>query len=263
MTAMAHHPDHDAVAAEVRSWFRTSLPEIGFVVEERWFGVLSELGADEVRVILDVAAPEDVAPALADLAFREPASATTLWVDDPARDVLLRGALEAAGYRTTTATTHLALVGAIAAEAGPDGLVLEQVGPDRLEEWASVKLRCFGDTEDEPRAEQLAAEVRLRSGEASMAAHHLALLDGEPVGVLAYYEGQDQLVFNLGTRVPFRHRAIAQSVLARWAAACEAAACRSAIINAHVGGRPEALYRRIGFVDEVYWYQTYQRVRDR
>jgi hypothetical protein len=36
-----------------------------------------------------------------------------------------------------------------------------------------------------------------------------------------------------------------------------ASGCRSLIINAEDGGRPAELYRRLGFVDEIYWYQKY------
>jgi ribosomal protein S18 acetylase RimI-like enzyme len=65
-------------------------------------------------------------------------------------------------------------------------------------------------------------------------------------------------VFILGTRAPFRHRGIAQAMLARWAASSSAAAgSRSLLINATDGGAPAALYRRLGFTDEVYWYSKY------
>lgn len=33
------------------------------------------------------------------------------------------------------------------------------------------------------------------------------------------------------------------------------------MINATDGGRPAELYRRMGFVDEVYWYQAYELAR--
>ena len=65
-------------------------------------------------------------------------------------------------------------------------------------------------------------------------------------------------MFILVTRVPYRHQGIAQAMLGRWARAGVAAGCRSLIINAQDGGRPAALYRRLGFVDEAYWYQKYE-----
>jgi GNAT superfamily N-acetyltransferase len=84
---------------------------------------------------------------------------------------------------------------------------------------------------------------------------------GESVAVLAYYRGSDQLVFNLGTRVPYRRQGIAQAMLERWADAGTASGCRSLIINATDGGRPAELYRRMGFADEIYWYQKYELAR--
>jgi ribosomal protein S18 acetylase RimI-like enzyme len=68
-------------------------------------------------------------------------------------------------------------------------------------------------------------------------------------------------VFNLGTRVPFRHRGIGQAMIAHWAGAGMADLCRSLIINATDGGAPAALYRRIGFTDEIYWYRKYALAR--
>ena len=79
--------------------------------------------------------------------------------------------------------------------------------------------------------------------------------------MLAYYRGRDQLVFNLATRVPYRHRGIAQAMLTRWVEAGTARGSRSLIINAAEGGRPAELYRKMGFVDEIHWYQTYEFAR--
>ena len=130
-----------------------------------------------------------------------------------------------------------------------------------LEEWATVKLRCFGDTESAPAPGRLAQEVASRRAELALAECQLGLLGGQSVAVLAYYRGPDQLVFNLGTRVPYRHQGIAQAMLTRWVDAGTASGCRSLMINATEGGRPAELYRKMGFVDEIYWYQTYEFAR--
>ena len=112
-----------------------------------------------------------------------------------------------------------------------------------------MKLQAFGDTETAPRPDHLAAEISARRAELALTGHQLGLLDGKPVAVLAYYRGApDQLVFNLGTRVPYRHRGIAQAMLARWVDAGVASGCRSLIINAEDGGAcravPQARVRR-------------------
>ncbi|MGH3273067.1 MAG: GNAT family N-acetyltransferase, partial [Streptosporangiaceae bacterium] len=95
-----------------------------------------------------------------------------------------------------------------------------------------------------------------RRRELPLAEYQLGVLDGESAAVLAHYPGEDDLVFILGTRTPYRHRGIAQAMLARWADGTMGS--RSQVINASDGGAPAALYRRLGFTDEVYWYSAYE-----
>ena len=247
------------MAQEIRGWFTTSAPEIGYEVGEHWYGYLSELSESTARLILVIDDPGALPAALAEARTASGNRELTIWVDDRERAARLDGALRDCGGQTDHATTHLALVGAMASHAGPENLEVEAVGEARLEEWASVKLRCFGDTEAAPPPDQLAGEVAAHRAELALTEHQLGLLGGEPVAVLACYAGTpDQLVYNLGTRVPYRHRGIAQAMLARWVDAGLALGCRSLIINADDGGRPAALYRRLGFVDEIYWYRQYE-----
>jgi GNAT superfamily N-acetyltransferase len=252
------HPEHGAVASEVGGWFTTSAPEIDYQVSEHWYGFQSQLSPTETRLILRVDDPEDVAPALAAATTASETRTLTIWVDDRARAARLDAALRNCGSQPGDATTHLALVGPMTARAGPEHLTIESVGGARLEEWAAVKLQSFADTEAAQAPDRLAQEVAIRRSELALAECQIGLLDGEPVAVIAYYRGPDQLVFNLGTRVPFRHQGIAQAMLAHWVAAGTAEGCRSLIINATDGGRPADLYRRLGFVDEIYWYQKYE-----
>jgi ribosomal protein S18 acetylase RimI-like enzyme len=86
-----------------------------------------------------------------------------------------------------------------------------------------------------------------------------ARIEGESVAVAAFYEGDDRFIFVLGTRVPFRHRRIGRALLAHVVHDPAASGCRSAVINADEGGRPEALYRRLGFTDEVHWRRPWTR----
>ena len=252
------HPEHDAVAREVRGWFTTSAPEIGYEVSEHWYGYQSDLSPVQARVILRVDEPDQVPAALADASVASGMSALTIWVDDRERAARLDVALRDRGCQPREATTHLALVGPVTGRAGPGHLVIERIDDASLEKWATVKLQSFGDTESAPAPDRLAQEVAARRDELALAECQLGLLDGEGVAVLAYYRGRDQLVFNLATRVPYRHRGIAQAMLTRWAEAGTASNCRSLIINAADGGRPAELYRRMGFVDEIYWYQRYE-----
>ncbi len=245
------------MAREVAGWFTASAPEIGYEASKLWYGYQSDLGPGGMRVILRVGEPGQVPAALADAAASG-AGTLTIWVDDRERAALLDGALRSAGCRPGDATTHLALVGPMTGRSEPGRLVVRSVDETGLPEWATVKLQSFGDTESAPAPGRLAEEVAVRRSEAALAECQLGLLGDERVAVLAYYHGPDQLVFNLGTRVPFRHRGIAQAMLAHWVDAGMAGGCRSLIINATDGGAPAALYRRIGFTDEIYWYRKYE-----
>ena len=251
------HPDHDALALEMRSWFTTSSLEINYEVTQHWYGFLrNPEGPIGPRLILNIDDPLEVATALHEAQTSCVGQILTVWVDDHERGELLDGTLRAVGCRSIKATTHLALVGSLRAKPGPSNLRIESVDDARLEEWAITKIKSFDDREEQPNRERIAVEMSTRRAEMALTQLQLARLDGEPVGVLAFYVGTDQLVFNLGTRVPFRHRGIAQAILSHWAEG--GGNCRSLIINADDPGRPQELYRSIGFVDEIYWYQKYE-----
>lgn len=259
------HPHHHTVARVVAGWFTDPVPEIGYEVAERWWGYHCRIRSmpDRSRVILRVEDPAETVHALREI-DDERSGEVVIWVDDRSRADRLDEGLVAAGCERRNAITHLALLGDVRAGRGPSDLVVEDVviGEDpaaSLELWATVKIRAFSDKEELPGAELLSRELAIRVNEVPLAAYQIARIGGEAVAVLAHYTGRDQLVFNLGTRLPFRHRGVAQAMLARWAAAGTAQGCRSLLINAEEGGRPAELYRRLGFVDEVYWYRVYHR----
>jgi hypothetical protein len=246
------------VAREVRGWFRTSAPEIGYVVQAHWYGLVSDLGGAETRLILGIDSPGHVPAALAAVRADGPDRTVTIWVDDRERASRLDRALRENGCTAGDATTHLALVGPMSPRPVPDGLRVEIVEPAGLEEWARVKLRCFDDSEAAPSPDRIATELAARLEDLPLVEHWVGSLGREHVAVLAFYVGQDQLVFSLGTRVPYRHRGVATALLTRWVDLGTARGARSLIINAHDGGRPAELYRGLGFVDEVYWYRKYE-----
>ncbi len=253
------HPAHADVAATLRRWHTASVPEAGIVVIDTWYGYLSNAdGAGTPRVLLTVDRPDDVRAALSSARSAWEAPEYSVWVTDRVRAGRLAGALQSLGCVPVKATTHLTLVGELRARHGPDGLDLARVGPRELREWAEVKVRSFEDSEAEPTPTQLDNELTVRARGTELETLRLARLHGDAVAVLGYYEGDDQLVFNLGTRVPFRHQGIAQALLAVWVEEGKAAGCRSLTINADDPGRPAALYRRLGFTDEVYWYRRYR-----
>jgi ribosomal protein S18 acetylase RimI-like enzyme len=253
------HPDHEDVAAALRGWHTTSWPEVGVLVVETWFGFLSNADGERTpRVLLAIDRPEEVHAALVSAMAARGASEYNVWVTDRDRAARLDGALRSAGCEPMKATTHLTLVGELRAGAGIEGLEMVEVDAERLTEWARVKVRCFEDTEADPTSSQLERELSVRAAFRAVESLRLARLGDEAVGVLGYEGDVHRLVFNLGTRVPFRHQGIAQTMLAHLAAEGVGAGCRSLSINADDPGRPAELYRRLGFTDEVYWYRRYR-----
>lgn len=258
MVRVARHPEHDAVSGQVRSWYTASTPAIGLSVLPVPYGFLTDSDRDELKRLLLTEDAADRVPACLDAAADfYGASAFEVWVDDRARAERLTPALTSAGLEPVRDTVVLALVGSVRAHPGPDGLVVEDVSDlDQLRAWETIRIQGFSDAEEDPAPERLATEVAGRQAEWPICRYQLARLGAEGVAVLGHYTGRDQMVFSLATRLPFRHRGIAQSLLARWSE--EAGEhVRSRLINCDDGGRPHALYRRLGFTDEVFWHRRY------
>lgn len=250
--------EHDAVSDEIRSWFIRPTPEIGIEVDALWCGYLNNHRATNPRLILTVDDPSLVTRALDEVRARCACGPFDVHVDDRDRAAILDDMLRSSGLERGNAVTYLALVGDMLGRAGPTDLEISEVAGTALETWAAVKIKSFADDESPPAAERIANEVRIRHSEATAACYVLASLGEEDVAVLAFYRGgQDEVVFNLGTRLPWRHRGIAQTLLRYWVELPRSER-RSLIINADDGARPSQLYRRLGFRDEVYWYQTYR-----
>ena len=262
---MDRHPHHDAVAAEVARWYREPTPEMGYdLVEGRygWFHRPTSTGRGRGTVRPGVSA-EDVEALVAEAEEIVVTGSLTLELDDRVTAAAVGPALEALGFQPGTAAVHLAYLGGL--EPTPHGsarLRIDDVPPDgpALHEWATVKLQAFADSEAPPAEEDLAAELVVRRAEMAGQGRALAArVDGEPVGIAGFYEGDDRFVFVLGTRVPFRHQRIGRALLAHVVHEADGSDRRSVLINADEGGRPEALYRRLGFTDEVHWRRPWTR----
>jgi len=255
------HPEHDAVSQELHRWYNSAVPEIGLDGTAHWFGFTCMTGPSRARIVLSIGDPAQVPGALAAARDTCPAGSYLVMVDDRARAARLGPALRQHGCDYQESTTFLALTGPLTSPApGPGNLEAVVIGDGQLETWARTKLQAFADSEDPPDPKAVEAEIADRRDEQPLSEYQLARLDGQPVAVLAHYPGADDLVFILGTRIPYRRRGIAQTLLSRWAASA-AAGSRSLLINARDGGAPAALYRRLGFTDEVYWYSRYELSR--
>jgi hypothetical protein len=217
--------------------------------------------ADVRRFLLTEDAPERVAGALDAAATFYRGAAFEVRVDDRARGERVEAELLSAGWEPVQDTVVLALIGSVRASPGPDALAIEDVeDPKGLREWATVKIQGFADDERSPTPQDLQRELSAREAEWPLCRYQLARLEGRAVGILGHYTGMDQMVFNLATRVPLRHRGIAQAMLAHWTlqAVAPGQDVRSLLINCDDGGPAAALYERLGFTDEVYWHRRYR-----
>ena len=117
-----------------------------------------------------------------------------------------------------------------------------------------AKLKGFANSEADPSPDQIEAGLDLRRTELDEDGRFLmACVGNEPASVIAWYEGQDRILFHLATRVPFRNRGIAKYLLCHVLNETYESGRRSIMLYADASDTPQGLYRRLGFVDEVYW----------
>lgn len=256
------HPAHDQLADTVLGWYTASAPEMGYLKEPRRFGIYGrnphalDVRGNEV-LIRDLPAAQ--MPAfLADVRAYFAGAPVHLYLDNRASDVALGPALRAAGCSWAGAQSYLAHVGSVPAAHVVPGLTMEAVDEATLAAFAVTKLKGFANSEEEPDAASVQAEVAMRRAElADVGRFLLARMDGEPAATFAWYEDSDLFIYNLATRVPYRHRGIARWLLSDFLAQSYARGCRSVIINADTADTPIQLYRRLGFTDEIYWRGRY------
>lgn len=263
---MARHPAHDELVVEVARWYREPTPEMGYdLVEGRfgWFNRPTSTGRGRGTVRPGVAAA-DVDALVAEAQDAIALDSLELVCDDRATAAELGPVLEARGFEPGTATVFLAYVGEpdLFDGGGPDDMAIDSVPRDgeELTAWGAVKLQTFADSEEPPASDALERELAVRRAEMAGQARALAArLGGEVAAICAFYEGADRFVFLLGTRLPFRRRGIGRSLLGHVVHGAAALGCRSVVINGDEGGRPAALYQRLGFTDEVHWRQSWRR----
>lgn len=255
------HPDHDRLREEVRSWYRTSIPELGYHVVQRKFGSYRRHAEDPDSglIIVDAVSRAEVPEFLADANSYFDQRAVNIWIEDRDLDAMLGPALIAAGASADKANIHLAQVGLRPERFQLPGITVERVTADTLMDYVTVKLKGFANSEEAPPVEDVEKELSVRQSElASMGRFLIAKVGDEPAAILGYYDGSDRLVFNLATRTPFRMRGIARHLLCEVVANSYDQGCRSVVINTDPSDTPIQWYRRLGFTDEVYWRRNYQ-----
>lgn len=254
------HPEHDRLREEIISWYRTSAPSIGCYIERRRFGFYrrSTADPDSARLIVEGATPDDAAALLSDAADYFGDCEINIWIDDHATDTVLGPALVQAGCIRDQPTIYLAHTGPVPRVSMRAGISIVEVTAATLSEFVNVKLKAFGNSEEEPAPHRIIEETAVRSAESNGGARHfIARVDGEAAAVLGYYEGDNRLIFNLATRVPMRNQGLARILLSGAIADAGERGCRSVMINTDPEDTPINWYRRLGFDDEIYWVRNY------
>lgn len=253
------HPQHDAIAATVRSWYTSSTPSMGYHVEQRPLGSYMRHPAGFGGVTLADAGLEDVPALLTDVRTYYGDTSVGIYIDNRQLDATLGPALVAAGCGRGSEETYLAHVGAAPELRLVPGVVLEPMTEASNAEWSTTKLKGFANSEEAPDPEHLADEVALRRAEiAGEGRFFFARAGREAAAIIGLYEGDDRHIFLLATRVPFRNRGIARWLLSHVIAETYAGGHRSVLITCDPADTPIQLYRRLGFTDEVYWRRRYE-----
>jgi GNAT superfamily N-acetyltransferase len=258
------HPEHDRLAELFRSRYRTSFPKAGYhVVERRPFGYFARHAAraDFARIVVEGAAPADVPALLADARAYYGGHPVDIWLEAEEVDATVGKALIEAGCARGTADGYLAHAGEVPPVVQVPGVTVEPVTEVTLREFAVAKLKGFANSESEPAAGDVAREVALRATElGGIGRFAIARAGPDAAAVIGYYAGDDELVFTLATRMPFRGRGIAAQLLLGVLADARSGRVRSVSINTDPDDTPIRWYTCIGFTDPVYWYRAYRYV---
>lgn len=254
------HPHHDLLSRVVQLWYMQADPDMGYQVDQQWFGVCqSNLHARRYGLVtLNAVTPSDVPLCIRDIRRFYNDTAVMIVVDDRALAAILDRPLLASGCGRGPNEVFLAHVGVVPAVPVVPGVVLEPVTKHTLVEYVVTKIKAFRNSETPPWPSHVDEEVALRAAEINGEGRLLlARCDGEPAAVAGWYDDHDLHIFHLATRVPFRNQGIARYMLCSVLANAYARGCRSVIINADPDDTPIQLYRRLGFTHEVYWRRRY------
>ena len=255
------HPFHDEIAKGLRELYSESIPEAGIVVERLASGLLrySRANPTSCDIYLHDIQPAQVPELLERISTDFADRSLNIYVDDRARDARLGPRLVTGGIERHNATTILAYCGGAPQGVERDDVTIETVSDDfALYEAVRTKLMAFANSEEEPQANAIEEEFAIRKSEMPVGARCvLARAEGEGAAMVSYYEMPDSLIFQLATRLPFRGRGIARHLMELTIRGRLGEGGRSVLVNCDEEGTPAKFYRRLGFVDEVYWRQRY------
>ncbi|MEM7534626.1 MAG: GNAT family N-acetyltransferase [Chloroflexota bacterium] len=261
MTKTTQHPHHDELTNLVRSWYVLADEGLNRQSERREFGYYCQnasVNYFDVHVI-EAIQQDDIPRFLADVQQFYQSTDVGIFVHGKALDAQMGPLLIEAGCTQDVAKLYLTYVG----DAPPDlppavGITLEKVNEHNLIDYERTKLKAFADSEDEPTPERLERGLRLRQTEMNDVGRFMVgRVDGEAAAIIGWYTDEDQMIFHLATRVPFRNRGLARRLLNRVIRSAYQENCRSISIFTDPADTPVQLYHKIGFTDEIYWMGKY------
>src|SRR5919204_6070735 len=193
-TGYERHPQHDLLAAAVRSWYTSSAPEMGYQTEERPFGFYMRnvklAGGSFNQVTLQDVSPEQVPALLADLRSYFGDGLIRILIDNRQTAERLRPVLLAAGCNHDGAETYLAPGGPLPYADPVPGLTTEAVGETNLVDYVVTKQRGFAGTEEVPPSDAVANDVALRRAELGGEGRFmLARMEGGAAGIIGWGGG--------------------------------------------------------------------------
>lgn len=258
---MTVHPAHDDLVREVRSWYICDYPALGKVVARRRFGYYSRIQQTDYRDIhiLEPFDPAEVPAFIADVRAFYGRRRVHIFTHGRAVDTRLSHALQQAGCARGAGNLYLAHVNTgQPPQAGSGPGRIEPVTPANLRDYTVTKLKGFAGSEEKPAPAAVEADMAIRRVELNAGGTFLTARVGrEAAAIIGFYEGPDRYIFNLATRVPFRNQGIARQLLSHVLADTYALGKRSLLINTDPADTPVQFYRRLGFVDEIYWKGTW------
>lgn len=186
MSDTEQHPAHDELVFELKLWYTRSMPEMGYQAEERRFGYYQrQRDTGRVRATVRNLAVREVPEFLEDLGRYSGEERVRFHVDDRDLDERLGPALVVSGCVREVSEVYLAHVGTPPSPSSKvEGLTIEAVGEDDIEEAVRTERMGFASSEDEPAGEEFHRRVTLREAEARGKGRFLlARISGEPIGL--------------------------------------------------------------------------------
>ncbi len=252
------HPAHDRIAQTVRGWFHLPFRAMGYMAEPRRWGTYW----NNAQIYTSGFPEDELDSFLADVRqyYADQAGSINLYVDDCGADAELGPVLCQAGWRADEPELYLAHVGPVPPPSEIPGLEVWPVYESNLCQFATTRLRAFGESDDVPDPSRIKEEIaRLERELSGTGRGMLARMHGQPAGIIWWQEEYLDIWINqVGTRIPFRGQGIAGELLRQCTEDAYHRGYKSVLLNVASDNLVAlSLYHRLGFHDEVYWCRRY------